>query len=372
MAIASVMGSTDVLTPLAPGVPAMGRIGLLVATFAFALVTLRFDWADTPKRVRRMTYAIVAAGIALLVYLAVFALADAMATALVLGTLTASVALILASRRWQIDAARRKDRAAQLASLGRFSAQLSHDIKNPLAALKGATQLLRDDVAQLGATRAGPAPGELVELMLGEIARVERVVDVYGRLARVEVVPTAVDLNAIAREAVKAHALAHGDRVKLEMKLADPLPSFQGDPDLLAAVLDNLVRNGAEAIDGSGTITVRTERAARRVRRREHAAERAAPSVEVEREVERDRRGERRDRVIDERPRLVAGRSVEERARAPCGDARAEPSEEPADRRALRAREREEGERELRGAREEVDPERGRHRLATWIVRRLS
>jgi signal transduction histidine kinase len=260
--IATVLGSTDVLTPLAPGVPAMGRVGLLVGSLALALVSLHFSWAGSPARVRRFTYVLAAAGVAMLVYLAVFGFADAMASALVLGTLAATVALIVASRRWAIEAARNKERVAQLASLGRFSAQLAHDIKNPLTALKGAAQLLRDDVAPLaGARDDGPTPAGLVDLMLEEVDRLGRVVDVYGRLARVDVVPSNVDVNEVVRQVVDVHALAHGDAVKLRAELTEPLAVCRGDRDLLASVVENLVRNAAEAVASGGTVTVRTLRA---------------------------------------------------------------------------------------------------------------
>ena len=44
----------------------------------------------------------------------------------------------------------------RLATLGRFSAQMAHDLKNPIAALKGAAQFLQEEHAQgrPGTTRA--------------------------------------------------------------------------------------------------------------------------------------------------------------------------------------------------------------------------
>ncbi len=42
-------------------------------------------------------------------------------------------------------AAERRARTLQLATLGRFAAQMAHDFKNPLAALKGAAQFLKDE-----------------------------------------------------------------------------------------------------------------------------------------------------------------------------------------------------------------------------------
>ena len=263
-AIATILGSTDVLTPLAPfRETAGGRFGLLVATLAMALVSLRFAWFDDAGRVRRCTYAVAAAGVALLVYVAVFGFADASASGLILGTVAVTSALIVVSRRWAVDAAQQKERVARLASLGRFSAQIAHDIKNPLSALKGAAQLLRDDVAVPGestASRPGPEPVALVDLMLEQIDRITRVVDTYGRLARIEVVRAPIDVNAVVREVVALQALAPAKDVVLQTTLADDLPTCDADRDMICSILENLVRNALEASTSGGSIAVRTER----------------------------------------------------------------------------------------------------------------
>jgi signal transduction histidine kinase len=47
--------------------------------------------------------------------------------------------------------------------------------------------------------------------------------------------------------------------VKLEMVLTSPSPEVWLDESLLRQVLENLVRNGAEAIDGSGLVRIETE-----------------------------------------------------------------------------------------------------------------
>jgi nitrogen-specific signal transduction histidine kinase len=60
--------------------------------------------------------------------------------------------------------------------LGGFSGQMAHDLKNPLAALKGAAQLLREDLTR-------PSPGidrvQFADLMLEQIERLVGLVDAY-------------------------------------------------------------------------------------------------------------------------------------------------------------------------------------------------
>jgi two-component system sensor histidine kinase HydH len=262
-AIAIVLGSTDVLTPLAPALPSLGRVGILIGGLAVALVSLRFSWFESPERIRRSTYALAAVGVALLVYVAVIGVPDATATGVVLGTVVVTVALIIASRRWIEEATLRRERVSQLATLGRFSAQLAHDMKNPLAALKGAAQLLRDDVAPGASTekgRPGPTPDALVQLMLSEIDRLGRVIDIYGRLARVDLERAPVDLNEVVTQVIALQGLAGNDAVSLRTELAERLPTCQADRDMLASVLENLVRNGVEAMPQGGSVTIRTQR----------------------------------------------------------------------------------------------------------------
>lgn len=263
-ATATVLGATDVLTPLAPFHETTGaRAGLLIATVTMALVSLRFPWFDDPTRVRRTTYAFAATGVALLVYVAMYGFADAAARGLILGSLAVTIALVAASRRWAIDAALQKERVAQLARLGRFSAQMAHDLKNPLAAVKGAAQLLREDVATIPVSaNGGPSPPELVDLVLEEVNRLARLVDTYGRLARIDLARAPTDVNALVREVVAVHEIARRANVRLKADLGPELPRCDADRDMLTSVLENLVRNAVEALPvAGGTIAVRTLRA---------------------------------------------------------------------------------------------------------------
>jgi signal transduction histidine kinase len=143
---------------------------------------------------------------------------------------------------------------------------MAHDLKNPLAALKGAAQLLKDDVAALPApagTGDEQSASSLVELMLEEIDRLARVVDTYRRLAHIDVAKTKVDVNGVVRDVVRLQALVPSSGVSLRAALADALPTCAADRDMITAVIENLVRNALEALPKGGDVTVRTLRAER-------------------------------------------------------------------------------------------------------------
>src|SRR2546430_2435275 len=144
-----------------------------------------------------------------------------------------------------------------LPSLAGFAAQMAHDFKNPLAALKGAAQYLQQDMKT---EEAGTRRAAFVDLMLEQIERLEQAIDGYQRLARIELLREEVQLNDLVRRVLALQEFAAGARVSLRAELADGLPSCNLDSGLLANALQNLIRNACEAIDGKGTVTLRTAR----------------------------------------------------------------------------------------------------------------
>jgi two-component system nitrogen regulation sensor histidine kinase GlnL len=132
---------------------------------------------------------------------------------------------------------------------------LAHEIKNPLAGIRGAAQLLKTGV------RAEDVP--LAELIVEETERIRRLVDRVEALGwDTPVSHQPVNIHAVL-DRVKALA-ANGVADGLVMKDAyDPsLPPTVGDEDQLIQIFLNLVKNAAEAAhargDGRGEILVST------------------------------------------------------------------------------------------------------------------
>jgi len=120
---------------------------------------------------------------------------------------------------------------------------IAHELKNPLAGIKGAAQLLRDDVE----TEEGQS---LIDLIGSEIDRIRRLAD------RME---TLGDQNPANEERVNIHEILR--RARRVIQSANPklvfterydpsLPHAQGDADTLMQALLNVIKNAAEAIDG--------------------------------------------------------------------------------------------------------------------------
>jgi two-component system, NtrC family, sensor histidine kinase HydH len=251
--IGTALGATEELGRFV-GVPPLGDVGMLAITAPLSLVALRFRLFQSDVSLRAAAYVVSLTGGSVLALFAVFHYLDANAAMAVLGLATVSLALGAASRRWLTEGANRRSRQVELTTLGRFSAQMAHDLKNPLAALKGAAQLLCADLAQ---ATAGVDRVAFAHLMLEQIDRLNRLVDVYARLAQVEPEREPLDLNELARTVLALQSFAI-DPITVQTELDDGLPRCSGDREMLARVLENLVRNAIEAMPEGGTVTVRT------------------------------------------------------------------------------------------------------------------
>jgi two-component system sensor histidine kinase HydH len=175
---------------------------------------------------------------------------------------------------WQAARATAHDRARmeRLAMLGRLSSQLAHDLKNPLAALKGAAQYLSEERAR---GRSIDAQHEFLALLVNESERLSRLIDRYQRLGRLESITARTSVNDLIRRVVELHRLAQRGDVTARLELDAELPECAIDADLVATALENLLRNASEAMGRGGMLTVRTERV-------QHPSVREAVAITVE------------------------------------------------------------------------------------------
>lgn len=149
-------------------------------------------------------------------------------------------------------------RAERLAAVGRISAQITHEIRNPLNAIGLNTELLAEEIAALP-----EPPGEALQ-MVGSISReVDRLNAVtehylrFARLPRPEL--ERLDLNELLGGLLDflGPELAAAS-LAVRRELGERLPPIRGDEARLRGAFLNLLRNAREATPGGGSITVRT------------------------------------------------------------------------------------------------------------------
>jgi signal transduction histidine kinase len=134
-------------------------------------------------------------------------------------------------------------------------ADVSHQLRTPLAALR-----LRLDL--LAADAEGDTAAELADAQ-GEIARLSRLVDGLLAVARAEHAvprPVPVRVDRVVAERVAAwEPVAHTGRVRLTADCRPGLTAFLGEGDL-EQVLDNLIANALDAVQEGGRVLITGKR----------------------------------------------------------------------------------------------------------------
>jgi two-component system, NtrC family, sensor histidine kinase PilS len=138
-------------------------------------------------------------------------------------------------------------RAERLAAVGRLAAGIAHEIRNPLAAISGSIELLRQTAEAEGAHENK----ELMTIVIREVDRLNGLITELLEFARPRALETErLDVAATMAEMLKVfeNDKRLGDaRVEL---VADGAPLVEADAAQLRQVVWNLLRNAAEAAPG--------------------------------------------------------------------------------------------------------------------------
>jgi signal transduction histidine kinase len=151
-------------------------------------------------------------------------------------------------------------RAGRLGALGEMTAGIAHEIKNPLHAMKGTAEILRDVVPQEAPER------RMLDLHIGEIDRLAQAAERFLTFAR----PAPADRRPLdLREVVdrvvsllETQARKEGVKTAVLPYLGEEPPRVLGDPDQLTQLLLNIAINGVQAMSPhrGGTLTFSLER----------------------------------------------------------------------------------------------------------------
>ena len=148
-----------------------------------------------------------------------------------------------------------RERAA-LARLGEMAAVIAHEVKNPLAAIRGAIQ----------SDRAPPARGEprsaRCRRVLSRVDALNKLVQdllLYARPPQ----PKKLSIEVAPLLTTTAELLAKDPALQqLRVDVRGSAPAIEADPELLKIAFLNLFINGAHAMAGHGTLKVSIERPA--------------------------------------------------------------------------------------------------------------
>ncbi|MEW9050894.1 MAG: ATP-binding protein [Neobacillus sp.] len=138
----------------------------------------------------------------------------------------------------------------KLAVIGQMAAAIGHEIRNPLASLRGFTQLQQQE---------NSAANKYYPIMIQEIDRINSIVDDLMYLGK----PRSIKFEKANIEEIIAYTLpitlqqAEQQRVTIETIMAGPLPPLDCDSKQLKQVMINLIKNAIESMPTGGNIQIK-------------------------------------------------------------------------------------------------------------------
>lgn len=137
-------------------------------------------------------------------------------------------------------------------SMHGMAAVLAHEIKNPLAGIRGAAQLLEEAVP--------PSERNLTELICAEADRIRTLIDRMEDFSDRRTLPRApVNIHEVLNRVRKVAETSFARDVVFHEQFDPSLPPVLGDRDQLIQVFLNLVHNASDALpDAGGEITLTT------------------------------------------------------------------------------------------------------------------
>ena len=137
-------------------------------------------------------------------------------------------------------------------SITGMAAMLAHEIRNPLAGITGAAQLL-----SMGSSDADKELTDLIEAEATRIGDLVNRVERFGDLGMIDRQP--VNIHDVLHRAVLSARAGFADHARVTEDYDPSLPPTSGDPDQLMQVFMNILKNAAEATPPVGaSIVVKT------------------------------------------------------------------------------------------------------------------
>lgn len=170
---------------------------------------------------------------------------------LVVGIVAAAVLVIGGLIVWRLilrteTLARRSEQEARLAALGTMSAVLAHEIRNPLASLKGHAQLMLEETLETDRLRSK------AERVVTETLRLESLTTTLLDFARCG----EIDRRMASPEELIQRARHECNAARYTLRLEDAPAQWSLDPLRMHQVLVNLLRNAAQASPADAAVEV--------------------------------------------------------------------------------------------------------------------
>ncbi|MCC7535649.1 MAG: hypothetical protein IT379_05525 [Deltaproteobacteria bacterium] len=245
-------GLTDLAMQSGLTLPALGAVGSIASALFFAWVLDTGVEADRALPTRSALLVVATTAAAAYVTASVASLeggrVEAVAAA---GGGTALVGLAVfryAAARMEREALRMRS----LALLGTFAAEVAHEVRNPLAAIRGEIDLAALDLPE------GSAVRDALARIDREVERLDRIVTDYHALARDRSQHAErAEIGELLREMVRLYRHLVPQDVTFRLEVPDSPITVTADPPRLRQAILNLMRNSVAAMPEGGTLTLR-------------------------------------------------------------------------------------------------------------------
>ncbi len=126
---------------------------------------------------------------------------------------------------------------------------LGHEIKNPLAGIKGAAQLL--------ARQGGPSAKAMTDLIVTEVDRIARLLDQMQNLGGTQITaPISTNVHIVIERAIRSIRAANTNLPNFSVNYDPSLPNILIDPDSMVQILINLFQNAVDALSDQENATI--------------------------------------------------------------------------------------------------------------------
>jgi signal transduction histidine kinase len=142
----------------------------------------------------------------------------------------------------------------KLDALSEMAADIAHEIRNPLSSIKGASNLLANELKNLNQ----PKIQEYHTIIIEEIERLNNILTNFQDLTKpLKIEKDSISINEVIQKTVKLAEMGT-QNLDIRLELSSNLPMVQADASFLKQVLLNLIKNAAEACGPSGELEIKT------------------------------------------------------------------------------------------------------------------
>ena len=146
-------------------------------------------------------------------------------------------------------------RADRMASIGELASGIAHEIRNPLAGIQGAVQILAEAFPK---EDPRTQVSEEIQKQIYKLERLVRVLLNYAKPVPANYLPT--DINGLIDKVLSFFVTQRGmpANYRIEKKLVSSLPKTMVDPSSMEQAFLNIILNAQKAMPDGGTFTVST------------------------------------------------------------------------------------------------------------------